>query len=197
MPKIPRPVIFTAQYWKSNAHLIADVANFGYLDGLVLDATWGLGNFWDKHEPEGISMDKYTQADIKADFTAMPFASQTFDSVVFDPPYKLNGTPSEADVPYGVHFPTRWQDRMELMFAGLSECCRVSRRYVLVKCMDQVVSGKKVWQTNLLTNYAFTYESFELVDRFDLLRTPRPQPPGRRRVHSQANYSTLLVMERS
>ena len=43
--------------------------------------------------------------DIRFDFCHPPFASNTFDVVVYDPPYKLNGKPdADVDERYGVEF---------------------------------------------------------------------------------------------
>lgn len=191
--------VFSATRWSTNADLIADAASLGYLGGRVLDATHGYGIFWQQWQPkELVRCDKNpTKApDVVADFRRLPFPDDSFDSVVYDPPYKLNGTPTdEVDERYGVDMPARWQDRLQLMCDGLVECIRVSRRFILAKCMDQVVSGKKVWQTDTLTQVAWNYYA-KKVDRFDMLVTPRPQPPGRRQVHSQGNYSTLLVFEK-
>ena len=197
--------ILTATAWPTNAELIEDVARLGYLSGQILDCTYGYGTFWKNWRP---AEDRFVACDIdeaksplgvSINFCKLPFNSERFDSVVFDPPYKMNGTsrPEDraADERYGVHIPARWQDRMQLICDGLIECMRVSRRYVLAKCMDQVVSGRKVWQTATLYQTAWNYH-YRLVDRFDMLVTPRPQPEGRRQVHTQAIYSTLLVFER-
>lgn len=124
--------ILTATAWKSNAELIEDVARLGYLDGRVLDCTYGLGVFWNRWQPkELVTSDRVSFLDlqVRADFTNLPFSDGSFDSVVFDPPYKLNGTPTPGvDDRYGVGVPTRWQDRMELMQNGLNECVRVARK---------------------------------------------------------------------
>ena len=192
--------ILTAQRWLTNAHLIEDVAQLGYLDGRVLDCTYGLGNFWTQYRPEQlISCDLDTSdAQVRADFTSLPFATEAFDAVMMDPPYKLNGTPDPAvDRRYGVHEPTRWQDRMTLIARGIPECARAlkPKGFFSLKCMDQVVSGRKIFQTDIFCEVA-AWEGLTKVDRFDMLVTPRPQPKGRRQVHTQQNYSTLLVFQK-
>jgi hypothetical protein len=190
-------VIYAAQKWPTNAHMIKDAARLGYLrsDWLILDATYGLGNFWTQWKPPYnrlVTLDQYTPAQIKADFTRLPFWSESFDAVVFDPPYKLNGTPSYADIPYGVHFPTRWQDRMALIRKGVHECARVTENILIVKCQDQVVSGKVVWRTDVVT-YAAQQAGMTKVDRLDFLTNPRPQPHSRQ-LHARRNYSTLTCV---
>lgn len=192
-------VIYAAQKWPTNAHMIVDCARLGYLrsDWLTLDATYGLGNFWKVWRPPHnrlITLDQYTPAQIKADFTRLPFWSESFDAVVFDPPYKLNGTPSQSDKAYGVHVPTRWQDRIALICKGVHECARVTENILLVKCQDQVVSGKVVWQTDIVT-YAAKQVGMTKVDRLDFLTDPRPQPHSRQ-IHARRNYSTLLIFQK-
>jgi hypothetical protein len=120
----------------------------------------------------------------------------SFDAVVLDPPYKLNGTPTEeVDDRYGVHIVRSWQYRLQLIELGILECSQVARRYLLLKCQDQVCAGQKRWQTYQFTKCGEAC-GLILVDRFDMLGTPRPQPAGRRQVHTQVNYSTLLVFRK-
>lgn len=185
-------LVEAAHHWPTNAHLIADVAKLGYLDGTVLDATYGDGNFWTQWKPDVlVTNDLYKIADYAWDYRTR-YHTDTYDSVVFDPPYKLRGTPAQPafDDQYGIEKAMRWQDIMDDIRIGAENCYRIARRYLLVKCKDQVVSGKVRWQTNMVTT-AIGVE--HLVDRFDYLKTPQPQKAGRRRVHASRNYSTLLV----
>ena len=186
--------ILSATKWANNSELIADCQKLGYISGKVLDPTYGLGNFYNVHRPEGlITGDLFRDADIQLDFTSLPFADRTFDTVIYDPPYKLNGTPTDfVDDRYGVGKYTRWQDRMALMIRGQIECARVVRKggYLLIKCMDQVVSGKVRFQSDIMTNVT----AMEKVDELLFLTNPREQPHTRQ-IHSRRNYSTLLVFQ--
>lgn len=190
--------ILSADYYGLNSNLITACAKLGYIKGKVLDPTYGKGNWWKNGKPKSfVSGDLFTKADIKLDFTNLPFPDASFDTVTYDGPYKLNGTPTlAADSPYGVHTYTRWQDRMELLRAGIPECGRVLKRkgHLLVKCMDQVVSGQVRFQSDVLTRAA---EDIGLVkvDEFQFLTTPREQPHDRQ-VHSRRNYSTLSVFQK-
>ena len=47
--------ILAATPWTSNAHLIADCHELGYLDGHVLDPTFGKGNWWTVWRPEKLT----------------------------------------------------------------------------------------------------------------------------------------------
>ena len=197
--------ILTATGWRTNGDLIADVAKLGYLDGDVLDVTFGVGTFWKQWVPASLVACDLNAAKspigYPVDFTNLPrdFQGQ-FDAVVIDPPYKLNGRPtSTSDERYGVEEYTPWRDRITLMREGMVECYRALRPkgYLLVKVQDQVCSGKKRWLTDVASEQATKFMAMEKVDRFDMLTTPRPQPEGRRQLHSLQNYSTLLVFQRA
>lgn len=189
--------------WPSNAHLIADVARLGYLQNgwNILDATYGQGGFWTEWRPRWLftnDNDPSTNADWHYDFCRLPSLwTQKFDAVVFDPPYKLNGTPDPAlDKRYGVHVARRWQDRMADIAAGTRECARVSKSMLLVKCQDQVCSGAMRWQTDLVRDVAIA-SGFGKVERFDYISGGRPQPAGRRQVHARHGMaSQLLIFKR-
>lgn len=185
--------------WKNNAELIADVATLGYLNGRVLDPTYGEGNFWTAWRPTELTacdlVPHKSPIGYPIDFRNMPWPSRHFNAVMFDPPYKLNGTPDEKlDERYGVHIPTRWQDRMTLILDGVVECCRLAEDYCLVKCQDQVCSGQVRWQTDDITEVAKVC-GMRKVDRLDFL-SYREQPKNRRQVHARRNCSTLLVFAR-
>lgn len=186
--------------WESNAALIADVSTLGYLDGHVLDPTYGGGNFWTEFTPWKLTAcdlnPEKSPLGMSVDFRHLPWKDRWFDVVVFDPPYKLNGTPDPyLDERYGVDVPTKWQDRMALIIAGVKECARVTKTYLLVKCQDQVCSGVIRWQTDHVTDAAINM-GMDKVDRFDFL-SYRPQPSGRSQQHARRNSSTLLVFRKN
>ena len=195
--------------WPTNGHLIADVAELGWLKPTdrILDPTWGIGVFWTEWQPVngkliGTDLNPEKSPTGKSiDFTNLPFKDGMFDAVVFDPPYKLNGTPDpEVDARYGVDGKVDWKDRMDLIAVGVRECARVSRDRLLVKCMDQVCSGQVRWQTKWVTD-AVTKKNvatgelsgWRLADRFDMIGHSRKQPAGRTQKHSYGRGSTLLV----
>lgn len=195
-------VILAHGQWKTNAELIVSCRDLGYLsdDWTTWDATYGLGTFWKLWRPKnliGTDIDPSLSAGVPVDFTASGWASKSFDSVVFDPPYKLNGTPTDAiDGRYGVHLVRTWQQRMALIEAGTTECARVlGAGYLLVKCQDQVCRNQKRWQTDLVTAAA-TKAGLRKVDRLDM-PSYRKQPPDRPQRHAHSNTSQLLIFNRS
>lgn len=167
--------------YRDNAELISHVARLGYLDGHVLDATYGEGTFWKDFKPDFlVTNDLYKPADNAWDFLDLPCRDGAFDSVVYDPDYKLNGTPAlaEMDARYGVgEDMVNRTKRLDKMSVGAIECYRVCRRFLLVKCMDMVEGGKNRWQTDIVTR-AIEDVGGEKVARFLLHYVPMQQPPS-------------------
>jgi hypothetical protein len=193
--------------WENNAELIADCARLGYLrdDWVTLDPTYGRGRFWTVWRPAeliGCDIDpSKSPCGDSVDFTDLPWRDQRFDAVVFDPPYKLNGTSTgtgaaSCDADYGVDRWSSARDRHDLIRRGITECVRVLRvgGHLLVKCQDQVNGGKVRWQTREFADHAET-RGCRLVDMLHL-PSYRPQPAGRRQEHARRNYSTMLVLRR-
>jgi hypothetical protein len=193
--------ILAAKNWPTNGHLIADVAKLGYLkfDWLTLDPTYGQGNWWTVWSPKDLVIhDKYSgPAQDGTDFRNLPHDDGEFKAVAFDPPYKLNGTDQGEGWRYGVARPMDWKAKMQMIRDGITECERVLSKWgiLLVKCQDQVCSGKVRWQTIDFANHAHAV-GLDLVDRFDYFGGYRPQPAGRNQVHARGRGSTLLVFEK-
>jgi hypothetical protein len=196
--------ILAIDRWGSNADLVVSVVQLGYLSSEVptLDPTYGYGTWWKKWAPRDLQrhdLDPAKAPDGPMDFTSMPYLDASFGAVTFDPPYKMNGTATEADERYGVHQPATWQGRLELMRLGMTECARVlkPRGRLLVKCQQQVSSGEVRWQDFEMHLHGLSL-GLKLEDRFDMLGH-RPQPINnpngtpRRQVHARRNASTLLV----
>lgn len=183
----------------TNADLIADCATLGYLPRPIVDLTYGLGTFWNVYRPRGLvgcdlDPDK-SPIGHAVDFTDTGFDDGEFASAVLDPPYKLNGTPDPiVDARYGVDQYVGIEGRHQLIRDGLTEAARIVRAggYVLLKCQDQVSSGKVQWQTVEFINHA---AGVSLVLE-DMLFFPsyRAQPSGTRQLHARRNYSTMLVL---
>lgn len=193
--------VLAAHNWRNNAELIADVARLGYLDGVVLDPTYGKGNWWTVFRPPLL-----TTGDIQTgqDFTNMEWADEQFDAVAFDPPYVSVGGRSTTGIPglhaaYGLtNAPTSPGGVQSLIEDGMKECVRVLRPggYLLVKCQDYVSSGK-LWEGTFYTQeYAKRHLGLETCERFEHHGPVRPQPPGRRQVHARRNLSTLFVFRK-
>lgn len=190
-------VVLAAQAWPTNAHMIEDVARLGYLheDWPTVDVTYGRGKWWTRWHPASL-----TAHDLKTDgvdFRHLPEPDGSFAAVAFDPPYKLNGTPTvSVDGRYGVDVVGTREARHTLIRDGITECARVlsPEGFLLLKCQDQVNGGKVRWQSREFADHAETL-GLALVDSL-LMLGGRPQPAGRRQVHARRNLSTLLVLRK-
>lgn len=190
----------------TNAQAIADCRTLGYLDDdhSVLDLTYGLGRFWKHYRPARLvanDIDPRRDADLRIDWTtpeALALLQELgdWDDIAFDPPYKLNGTSAHpSDDGYGVTGRVTELDRMTAIARGTHCALRLARRHVLVKVQDQVVSGRKVWQTHLVVAFADELGA-RLIDQLHV-QSYRPQPAGRRQLHARQDYSTLLIFDAS
>lgn len=184
---------------RTNARLMADCARLGYLDGVVLDLTYGKGAFWTEYRPETLvtnDLDPATGADYCENFTRSTFATHAeFDTVVFDPPYRMGGTPSTPtfDAAYGL---TVWRGVDEiraLMSMGAWEACRIARRLALIKCQDSVNGGRVRMQTVWMAD-AVDRVGCRVVDSLHVVGG-RAQPKGRAQTRARHGYSTLLVID--
>lgn len=126
-----------------NADLIAAVAPL-YLTGTVLDVTYGRGMWWRRWRPETLGIHDIALDGV--DFRDLPHPDSSWDTVCFDPPYVPRhgadrGIP-QRDVDFRARYgltESRSSAELEaLISAGLEECARVARRWLLVKCCDYV-----------------------------------------------------------
>lgn len=193
--------IYAVFPWKTNAELISDAAELGYLKhgAKIADVTYGLGNWWTLWDPgnDFWPSDLYSCDDMVSDydFCTLPYQDNEFDFVCFDPPYKLNGTDQGEGQRYGIADHATVGDRYSIIRQGLHECNRILKPHgiLLFKCQDQVSSGKVHWQTIDFHNYAHFVLEMNLIDMFHMFGNSRPQ---RTQVHSRRNYSSLMIFEK-
>lgn len=203
--------VLAVKKWSTNADMIADVARLGYLDGNVLDLSYGRGKFWTKHRPTFLTTNDLDpgKGDHHEDVTG-PLRFDwygRFDSVVWDGPYRLSGTRDDAKLDGGgADFDERYgidgdyqpvSEVMGLLEAGVKTAsrCVCKGGFVLVKCQNQV-AGQKHFQAYRLAAVGAEH-GLVLVDEFIRMTTKaRPQPKGRAQLRARSNYSTLLIMRR-
>lgn len=191
-------LVRAAYTWRNNADLMVDVHRLGYIRGRVFDATPGRSGLW----WDGIVADSSLTIELNKgqDFRDLQIPSYSYETVAFDPPYKLSGTPAmgDMDARYGLDRYSPMYLRKGVMQRGFYECSRilVYNGHLLAKCQDQVSSGEVRWQTDWYTEWAETI-GLKKVDRFDLLGKAIPQPmDGRTQRHAHGRASSLLVFRK-
>jgi hypothetical protein len=186
----------------SNADLIAAVAPL-YLTGSVLDVTYGDGRWWDRYRPDPFTYhDKHKVDGI--DFRRLPEPDRSVDAVCFDPPYvPAGGGPSnETCDKFRDRFGLDWGDGYrsyaelsDLIRLGLAECARVSRRWVLVKCMEFVSSARFCDMPHQVTNWALDLD----LAKYDQIVHHTGNGPGAHNIftplRARRHHSYLLVFE--
>lgn len=184
-----------------NADLIAAVAPL-YLTGSVLDVTFGRGMWWKRFTPSS-----FVTHDLEldgVDFRDLPHADDTFDAVCFDPPYVARHGAAPAVSRRDQSFRDRYgltesrsnSESRALIVAGLGECARVSRRWVLVKCNDYT-NGRKLHLGHVLV----LQEAERLGLRcHDLIIHASGTGPGGGQIHTvlraRRAHSYLVVLEK-
>lgn len=183
----------------TNGERVSDLARLGYLPSPVLDPTFGYGGMWTRHVPHSLTTldaNPARGANFCGDFRDMPFADNQFASCVYDPPYRFAGTPTDTDDGghddhYGTDQYRTKAEQIALILDGATECARVTSRFLIVKCQDQVVADAVGWQTRIVTDHVEGL-GWRFKDSL-LLLSYRAQPAGRSQQNARRNYSTFLV----
>jgi hypothetical protein len=194
----PIGYILPSVFVGTNADLMAAVAPY-YLTGSVLDVTYGEGKWWERFRPETFTFHDKFKVD-GVDFTDLPEADGSIETVCFDPPYVPQGGAGSDD---GMAFRDRfglveestpWTATRDLMQAGLAECARVAERLVLAKCSDFVSGGRfhlgHRWLLDAATDIG-------LGDPHDLIVHHTGSGPGGHNIYdpvrARRHHSYLLV----
>lgn len=182
------------------------------LGAKIADVTYGKGVFWKKVRADDYELHASDIA-TEIDCRNLPYDSESFDVVVFDPPYMecffRNGSTTKAGA--GTHNSFRnhysngheapraggakWHAAvLELYVEGAWEAHRVLREkgVFIVKCQDEV-SANRQNLTHVEIINAYLDMGFHCKDLFVV----RPNRPGMSRVvkqvHARKNHSYFLV----
>lgn len=167
---------------------------------VVIDVTYGKGNFWTRYRPEHLIT--HDLAIDGVDFRQLPEADASVDVVIFDPPYIVTGeatqpSPQQLHDAYGlIGGNYSIPDLKELFAAGMKEGTRVlkPKGRLFVKCMDFVTSGRLVLGHHHVVSTGLAL-GLEQVDEFIHNSGVGPQPEGRRQVHSRRAHSFLCIFQ--
>jgi len=182
----------------------------------VADITWGQGVFW-KKVPEGEYEVHGSDLKTGVDCRELPYDNESFDCVVFDPPYMEgffrrdkghlggSGTHSAFRKAYSNGAATKeggpkWHAAVvNLYVEGGKETARVLKKngIFIVKCQDEV-SANRQWLTHVEIIQAYEKLGFYARDLFVVVR---PNQPGVSRlitqVHARKNHSYFLIFQKT
>lgn len=119
----------------------------------VLDTTYGSGSFWRGSHADvvvtGMDLNAARARHVRADFTALPFADNSFDVVIFDPPYHTDVGRAKASATHARFgsFATV-ADLKRAVQLGTAEAYRVARLGVIVKVQDYIHASRAVWMSH-------------------------------------------------
>lgn len=179
----------------NNAGLISKVAALYFSEGdTIADVTYGKGVFWREVDPVKY---KIVGTDIKTgiDFRNLPYKSESFQHGVLDPPYARVGLGGMEQC-YNTTKSSSHAEIMELYRYGLKELNRIIKPngFILVKCQDEVCSGKQHWSHIEIKDMA---EEMGLYTRdlFIFVNTKTPKVYYKQR-HTRKNHSYLWIFEK-
>jgi Methyltransferase domain len=195
----------------NNSALIAAVARLYLPDAaIVADVTWGYGVFWQRFNGSrqftlfGSDMrqeypEKIPQkpADLIADFRQLPYADESIDVVVLDPPYThcghyINNYKYNSKLTDHMRHP----EVIGLYHAGMREAHRVLRPggTLWVKCKDEIDSGQ-CWSHIELYQIAQKL-GLRAADLFVLASRPAPTRRHLRQHHALKTHSYLWILRK-
>ncbi len=206
------PLILSA-HCSGNAAVFSQILALHIPDGAeVADVTYGRGAFWRNIKPDRY-MVRATDIQTGTDCRNLPYAAESQDCVILDPPYMegLFRKSSKHLAGAGTYGPfrDRYSDGnatpeggpkyhaavLDLYFRAGRESHRVLRKggVLVVKCQDEVSANRQRLTHVEIIN---EYESFGLVakDLFVVVRSNRPGVSRiKKQVHARKNHSYFLV----
>ncbi len=177
---------------------------FVALGSVVADVTYGKGVFWRKI-PDGAYHLLATDLSTGVDCRELPYADESVDCVVFDPPYMHTpgGTAHVGHQNFEGYYrnnqaasTSKYHEAvLELYFAAAREAARVLKRggVYIVKCQDEVCANQQRLTHVEIINQLQT-DGFVIEDLFVLTRPGRPGVSRiLNQVHARKNHSYFLV----
>lgn len=203
-------------YVSGNAEVFREVMALHVPAGAkIADVTWGQGVFWQKIPPGAYEV---TASDIATgvDCRKLPYEAESFDCVVFDPPYMeglfrrapghLAGSGSHSAFRQAYSNGQATEDGpkyhaavTDLYAKGAREAHRVLRQegIFIVKCQDEV-SANRQWLTHVEIINDCEKLGFYVRDFFVVMRTNRPVVSRLlKQVHARKNHSYFIVFQKT
>ncbi len=184
---------------------------------LVADVTYGKGTFW-QNVPDGYYRVQGTDIATGVDCRQLPYADNTIDCVVLDPPYMegfyrkassqkagsgsystfrqayANGDEVNEDTHH--EGTAKWHAAVtDIYFRAGAEAYRVLHPggVLITKCQDEVSAGKQ-WLTHVEIINKYEEMGFYTKDLFVVVRNNKPGVSRlKQQIHARKNHSYFLV----
>ena len=174
---------------------------------VVADVTYGRGAFW-RGIPENLYDLKGTDLQTGTDCCKLPYADDSIDCVVLDPPYMHTpgGTAHEGHQNFEGYYQNNAANStfkyheavLDLYYRAGREALRVLRNkgIFIVKCQDEVCAGKqRLTHVELVNEYAKI--GYMAEDCFVLVRTNKPGVSRMlKQLHARKNHSYFMVFRK-
>jgi len=187
-----------------NSDLIKKVSKMYLKPGYtVADVTYGKGVFWRKVD---VGQFSFFPSDIKTcpksphDFRSLPYDDESFDVVVFDPPYTDNPGNMISDANYLNRATTKGmyhKDIIQLYNDGMIEAYRILKTggTMWVKCKDEIESSYQRWSHLEIYDIALKIGLFG-KDFFVFVQRNKPVIQHKNQKHARKNHSYLWVFKK-
>jgi len=196
--------VYTA-YVGRNALLIEKVSQLHFKKGdKIADITYGKGVFWknvDLNQYDFFPSDIITCPDTLYDFKNLPYQNDSFDVIVFDPPYAHNPGRMIVDANYQNAATTKGfyhKDIMNLYKEGMTEAYRCLKPggILLVKCQDEVESSKQ--KRSHIEIFHIAIDELSMIDKamYSLVSQQKPVIQHKNQKHPRQNSSFLWVFQK-
>ena len=169
-----------------DANLIQIILGMHSPGSRVLDTTYGQGGFWERQTANPYQVmtmdrripDKPPGNDFfTGDWNNLPFPPQTFDALIFDPPFLVGGG-DQSRIKLRYTSPANYQTLMRSIEDAGREFAKVLRPkgIIIVKAMDTIDGRRRRW---LHMDIANTWTSrYYLKDLFVSVATTNIRDPG-------------------
>jgi hypothetical protein len=198
MSEIKRPIL-TAMVVTSSAEIFPSILDLYVEPGArIADVTYGRGVFWRK-VPEG--MYDLTATDSMEDgvyFQSLPYEDESFDVVVFDPPYMARGGGFNKGGGTGRRYHNTKRDQ-HLVLKDYSEGAEEAHRVLvpggllILKCQDGVEHAEQHWMHCWIMAGLEESEEWKIEDLFIMMRKSAPPMRHAHQRHARKNHSFFVV----
>jgi len=193
----------------SNDEILNNIMQLYNIDCFDLDCTYSKGVFWKNFKKPKFKTDLFPKSNevLKACSTKLPFKDNSFNFIMFDPPFIIDGTTYKQSKKGSCLMSKRFEayysfnELKKHYYNTLKECYRLLKKdgILVFKCQDVVSSGKNHFSHSLIMNMAIDLEYYP-KDLFILLSKNRVNSFGskwKKQFHARKYHSYFWVLQKT